>query len=72
MLVIKNSVIETKNALDGLIRTRDMAGKEFVSLRVSQSKPLELKNKQKKETTLKKQTNKNQQHPVAVRQLDKA
>lgn len=45
MLVVKNSVIEMKNALDGLTRTRDMAGKEFVSLRVSQSKPLELKNK---------------------------
>lgn len=73
MLVIKNSVIEMKSALDGLTRTRDVAGKESVSLRVSQSKPLELKNKQKEETTLKKQTDtKQQQHPVAVRQLDKA
>lgn len=48
MLVIKNIVAEMKNALNGLTRRHDMAGKEFLSLRISQLKPLELKQAEKK------------------------
>lgn len=69
MLVIKNIVAEMKNALNGLTRRHDMAGKEFLSLRISQLKPLELKQAEKKKKTEK--IRKRTEYPIAVRQLQK-
>lgn len=68
MLVIKNIVAEMKNALNGLTRRHDMAGKEFLSLRISQLKPLELKQAEKKKTE---KIRKRTEYPIAVRQLQK-
>lgn len=57
--MIKNFVIEIKNALVWLTWRHDMAGKECINLMLSQLKPLELKHKQKTRKAGKKKKRKN-------------